>query len=158
VNAARSDPAHALCPGGRPHRVATGAGQGRAQEGEEEEEESDGGRPPERWNPQPPSPRATEAAEDQVLAVGACRRVVSREGRACCRGTSERRRGVGERSDGGDRRRGGAPRTLEEEEAGLLQFEVSGPVPDTPNFERLELSLVFFHPQGSTDRPRPCAH
>jgi hypothetical protein len=37
----------------------------------EEEEEESGGRPPERWNPPCPSPRAIEAAEEQAPAMGA---------------------------------------------------------------------------------------
>jgi hypothetical protein len=40
--------------------------------GEGEEEESDGGQAPsERWEPAPPSPRAAEAAEEQVPGAGA---------------------------------------------------------------------------------------
>jgi hypothetical protein len=40
--------------------------------GEGEEEESDGGQAPsERWEPAPPSPRAVEAAEEQVPGAGA---------------------------------------------------------------------------------------
>jgi hypothetical protein len=38
---------------------------------EEEEEESDRGRPPERWDPSPPSPRGAEAAEEQAPVVHA---------------------------------------------------------------------------------------
>jgi hypothetical protein len=48
------------------------------------------------------------------------------------RGASECRGGVGERSGDGDRRRGGASQTLEEEEARLLQLEVSGILPGRP--------------------------
>jgi hypothetical protein len=40
--------------------------------GEGEEEESDGGQAPsERWEPAPPSPRATETVEEQVPGAGA---------------------------------------------------------------------------------------
>jgi hypothetical protein len=65
---------------------------------------------------------------------GVRRREVSRGGRVHRRSTGEHHGGVSERSGGGDRRRGGASRTLEEEEAGLLQFEVGGPVPRHPQF------------------------
>jgi hypothetical protein len=57
--------------------------------------------------------------------------------RAASRGVCAHRRGAV------DRRRGGASRTLEEEEAGLLQFEGGGILPRRPDFEGLELSLVF---------------
>jgi hypothetical protein len=43
-------------------------------------------------------------------------------------GAGKCRRGIG----GDNSHRGGAPRTLEEEEAGFLQFEVSGTLPRRP--------------------------
>jgi hypothetical protein len=63
---------------------------------------------------------------------GARHREVSGGGHVCHRGAGERRGGVGECCGGDNGRRGGASRTLEEEEAGLLQFEVSGSVPRRP--------------------------
>jgi hypothetical protein len=101
---------------------------------EGEEEESDGGRAPaERWIPLLLSPSAAEAAEEQApAALRARRREVSRGGRAHYKGAGECHRGASERSGGSDRRRGSAPRTHEEEETGLPQFEVSGIFPGCP--------------------------
>jgi hypothetical protein len=68
--------------------------------GEGEEEESDGGQPPERWEPALPSRRAAEAAEEKAPATR--------------RSTEGAERGSG---DGG--RHHSAHRALEEKEAGL---------------------------------------
>jgi hypothetical protein len=65
---------------------------------------------------------------------GACHRAFSRGGRAHRSGAGECRGGVGERSGGGDGRRDDASRMLEEEEVGLLRFEVGGILPRRPRF------------------------
>jgi hypothetical protein len=85
--------------------------------------EQRGASPPERWNPPPPSPRAPE----QAPVVGADTRH-----RAIIGGARKRRGGAGERYGGAGGRHSSAPRTLEEEEAGLLQFEVSSTFPVRP--------------------------
>jgi hypothetical protein len=64
--------------------------------------------------------------------VGACRWAVSGGGRTCGRGADEYRRGAGESYGGDNGRHGGGSRTLEEEEAGLLHFEVSSSFPRRP--------------------------
>jgi hypothetical protein len=104
--------------------------------GEEEEKESDWGQAsPERWNPSPPSPRATEAAEEQ--APGARGRGGTRR-----RGAVVRRGSVWESRSGDDGRLSSICRTLEEEEARLLHLEVSSPSPRRSGFEGLELSVL----------------
>jgi hypothetical protein len=51
------------------------------------------------------------------------------------------------------------PPALEEEEAGLLQFEVSSTLSCMPSVSRGSCSpLPFFHCQGVAGRPRPCAY
>jgi hypothetical protein len=133
---------------------------------EEEEEESDGGRPPERWVPAPPSPRAVEAVEDQVLgagsgapAAGRSTEEVARASEVPTRSTEvPARRGVVRRRDGGGVGRGlSACRALEEEEAGLLHPEV-GHCSSRHSVSR-GVSLIFSisRSQGGADRPPPLA-
>jgi hypothetical protein len=104
---------------------------------------------PERWIPPPPSPRAAQAAEEQVLAAGAetpsCR-AVSRRGRACRESTGACHKGVWECRRGGwerrSRRRSSTHRILKKEEAGLLHLEVSGRSSRRSGFVRLK--PIFF--------------
>jgi hypothetical protein len=98
----------------------------------EEEEESDRGRPPRGGIPHPrhqgPQRRQWSRRPWQVRrhtppaasGAGTCAR---RRGNSECRG------GAGECYSGDDGRRSGASRTREEEETGLLQFEVSSSFP-----------------------------
>jgi hypothetical protein len=79
--------------------------------------------PPKRWIA--PAPVATGRG-------GTRHRAVSGEGCARHRGAGERRGGACERCGGDGGRHIGAFRTLEEEEAGLLQFEVSSAFPMRP--------------------------
>jgi hypothetical protein len=72
-----------------------------------------GASPPERWNPPPPSPRAAEAAVELVSVVGA--EAPSTESLVEVLAGPRRCRWA----------RRWRPRALEEEEAGLLQPEVS---------------------------------
>jgi hypothetical protein len=83
---------------------------------EEEEEESDGRQAPrevESPTPVTKGRRGGRGASARDVCGGVRRWAVSRGGRA-------HRKGVGERSSGGDRRRDGGSRILEEEKAGLL--------------------------------------
>jgi hypothetical protein len=103
----------------------------------EEEEESDGGRDPrevESPTPVTKGRRGSRGADAHGGRGGTRYRAVCGRGGAWRRGAGERCRGIWERCGGDDGRHNSACRTLEEEEAGLLQLEVSGPVPRHPQF------------------------
>jgi hypothetical protein len=75
------------------------------------------------------------------------------------RGAGARRRdvsgGICERRGGAGGHYCGAPRTLEEEETGLLQLEVSGTFRACPEFRGPVLTLVLSHSLGGAARPCP---
>jgi hypothetical protein len=100
---------------------------------EEEEEESDGGRAaPERWNTPPLSPRAAKVTVEFISAAGA---------EASAPGSSvEAPAGAAEAPASATE----VPPTLEEEEVGFLQFEVSNISPRTPLISRGHRSFFCF--------------
>jgi hypothetical protein len=91
---------------------------------EEEEEESDVGGASERWNPSPLSPRAEGATVELVPMAGAEAPAAGSSVEAPA-GAAKAPAGVTE-----------VPPTLEEEEAGFLQLEVSSISPYTPLISR----------------------
>jgi hypothetical protein len=82
--------------------------------------------------------REVESPALVTTGRGGSRGVGARGGRRGIRhrvisgGARERRGGAGERHGGAGGRNSGTPRTLEEEEEGLLQFEVSSTSPVCP--------------------------